>query len=118
MVVVIDPNDKHNAAVPAPVSDDVIVIGPAYQIRGPMSMMWSRSDDVMAMVPAYQLNPYGSLHPASCEQANPVIFKPSRQPSGKPIPSTDFQTQQAAEYQLPAGPVVIYPCWTTFVDFL
>jgi len=28
-----------------------------------------------------------------------LIFKPSRQPSGKLIPSLDFQTQQAAEYQ-------------------
>jgi len=97
MVVVIDPNDKHDAAAPEPVSNDVIAIGPAYQIRGPMmSMTWSHSDDIMAMVPAYQLNPYGSLDPqqatskpilrfsnsaGSCwaSPSPPRIFKPSKQ---------------------------------------
>ena len=40
MVVVIDPDNEHYAAVPAPVSDDVMAMGPAYQIRGPtMSTM-------------------------------------------------------------------------------
>ena len=63
MVVIIDPDDKHDTVVPAPVSDDIIAIGPNYQIRGPTSTMRSHSDDVMAMVPAYQLNPYGSLDP-------------------------------------------------------
>jgi len=70
VVVVIDPDNKHNAVVPVPVSDDVMEMGPAYQIRGPMTSMtswhhhWSCGDDIMAVGPAYQINPYGSLDPS------------------------------------------------------
>jgi len=51
MVVIIDPNHEHDMVAPAPVSDDIMVMGPAYQ-----------------------LNPYGSLDPqqAAVWQANPL----------------------------------------------
>ena len=58
VVIVIDPDNEHNVVLPAPVSDDVMVMGPAYQIRGLMTSMmcWnqcrSHSDDIMAMGPA------------------------------------------------------------------
>ena len=66
MVIIIDPDDKPDMLALVPVSNDIMVVGPAYQIRGPtMSMMhwhqhWLHIDDVMAVGPAYQLNPYGS----------------------------------------------------------
>jgi len=104
MVVIIDPDDEHNMAAPVPVSDDVMVMGPAYQIRGPMTSMThqhqhqSHSDDIMSVGPAYQLNPYGSLDPQQATsklipqfsnpagshlagQSPPQIFKPSKQPN-------------------------------------
>ena len=74
MVVVIDPDDEHDAAVPVPVSDDVMVMGPAYQIRGPMMSMMCWQWDLLT-----KLNPYGSLDP--------------QQAMSKLIPSMDFQTQ-------------------------
>ena len=97
-MVIIDPDDEHDVAAAVPVSDDIIVIGPAYQIRGPTSMTQLCSDDIMAMVPAYQLNPYGSLDPQQATsklipqfsnpagshlagQSPPQIFKPSKQPN-------------------------------------
>jgi len=69
MVVIIDPDDKHNTVVPAPVSDDIMAMGPTYQIWGPtMSMMHqhqcqSHRDDVMAVGPAYQIEPIWLLDP-------------------------------------------------------
>jgi len=111
VVIVIDPDDEHNAAAPVPVSDDIIAMGPAYQIRGPtMSMRQHRShsDDVMAMGPAYQLNPYGSLDPQQAvskpilQFSNPAGFKPSKQPN------TGCLQAQSGNF----------PCWTTFVYFL
>ena len=82
---------------------------------------WLHSDDVMAVGLAYQIQPiWVPRPPASCKQANPVIFKPSRQLSGKPIPSMDFQTQQAAKYQ-PEGHLHAqsynFPCWTMYIYF-
>ena len=77
MVIVIDPDDD-DVVAPVPVSDELMVMGPAYQIRGPMMSTthwhqhWLHRDDVMAMGPAYQLNPYGSLDP--------------QQAASKPIP--------------------------------
>ena len=35
MVVIINPNNEHDMAALAPVSDDIMAMGPAYQIRGP-----------------------------------------------------------------------------------
>ena len=43
MVVVIDPDDEHDAVAPVPVSDDIMVMGPAYQIRGLMMSTTSAS---------------------------------------------------------------------------
>jgi len=69
MVVIINPDDEHDVPVLAPVSNYIMAVGPAYQIRGlMMSTMCghqcqSFSDDVMAVGPVYQLNPYGSLDP-------------------------------------------------------
>jgi len=105
VVVIINHNDEHNVMVPAPVSDDVMAMGPAYKNRGPTTSMMhqhqhqSHSHDIMAVGPAYQLNPYGSLDPQkAASKPIPSIFKPSRQLSGKQIPSMDFQAQKAAEY--------------------
>jgi len=105
VVVIIDPNDEHDVVAPAPVSDDIMSMGPAYKMRGPTASMtcWCQcqlhGDDIMAVGPAYQLNSNGSLDPQQAEsKLIPLIFKPSMQPSGKPIPSMDLQTQQAAKY--------------------
>ena len=91
MVVIINHNDEHNVVGPVPVSDDIMVMGPAYKIKGlTMSTThWhqclSCSGDIMAVEPAYQLSPYVS--PQQATSANPL----------------KFQTQQAAVW--PADPL-------------
>ena len=63
VVIVIDCDNEHNMVAPTPVNDDVMVMGPAYQIRGLMMSMrhqhqhLSHNDDVMAVGPAYQIDP-------------------------------------------------------------
>ena len=91
---------------PALVSDDVMVMGPAYQIRGPtMSTMhqhqhWLHSDDIMSVGPAYQLNPYGSLDPQKAmSKPFPSIFKPSKQ----------LNTSQKATCRPTTSPEWYYP---------
>jgi len=89
---------------PAPVSDDVMAMGPAYQIRGPMTSMDMpalarlHSDDIMAVGLLTKIEPIWVPRPQpTCKQANlrfqtsraaiwqanplQLIFKPSKQPN-------------------------------------